>query len=770
MRRRVVHRASDRLKLILASVRVFLRRIMPRVAIVALACFILWQLLHKRSWYQESILSTPLGLITFLTVCAASVYYGSKGLRWLKRRLLWRVRWRLVVTYSFVGLTPILLLTTLGALFAVSISVADYPRMVTSHLEEKKREAKRDARNLMSGFERLPANADDKRVQSWLDEQTTLLQASLPGARVALWRGSSEAAESLGQSDRASFMSDPGDESTHGTGTDNTNVGEALPAWLKERDEWSGVAFVGSNTDEERAQLSQASLRSLVRTNTNGRPAALLLVVPMSRAFVQQLRENAGVELHPLFVGHSTVTINAGTGVGKERQSVEIEPRTQGDVNAKAKPVGGKPKITLSQDQFGEPISPPYSPIFLSSTEWATGKTDDHLAFMFKWSWSDTTKQLLAGSDIAQVLRYALIIIAGFFLILELLALISAGWMTRAITGTVHKLYRATEFIKRGDFSHRVRMHSHDQLGELAEAFNEMSANIESLLQERVERERLQREVEIAAEVQAQLFPRRVPNLKTAEISAECRAARGVAGDYYDYVEITPGLVLVALGDVSGKGVSAALVMSNLQAALRAQVGIVAERFSIAERAVAVSAGSGTGGVGSSKMLAHIVADADVDGTISRIARNINEQLCESTDANRFATLFLAIYEDRTRTLRYTNAGHNAPILVRADGKVERLEAGGMMTGAFDWAEYEEASVTLQRNDTLLSFSDGISEADNATGEEYGEDRLVQFAARHRDLPAEELRRTIFDEIDAWSGTQERGDDQTLVIVKSSWQ
>ena len=146
------------------------------------------------------------------------------------------------------------------------------------------------------------------------------------------------------------------------------------------------------------------------------------------------------------------------------------------------------------------------------------------------------------------------------------------------MTGTVHKLHLATQFIKRGDFSHRIRTRSHDQLGELAVAFNDMSANIEVLLEERVERERLEREVEIAAEVQAQLFPRSLPALTTAEVTGECRAARGVAGDYYDYVEVEPGLVAFALGDVSGKGISAALVMSNLQASLRAQVTIISER------------------------------------------------------------------------------------------------------------------------------------------------------------------------------------------------
>src|ERR671938_575415 len=143
-------------------------------------------------------------------------------------------------------------------------------------------------------------------------------------------------------------------------------------------------------------------------------------------------------------------------------------------------------------------------------------------------------------------LSWVIAVFVGIFLTLELFALFAAGWMTRAVTGTVHKLYRATEYIKRGDFSHRVHVRSQDQLGELAHAYNDMAADIEALLHERVERERLEREIEIAAEVQAQLFPRAVPALANAAVTAECRAARGVAGDYYDYVEIAPGVVVLA--------------------------------------------------------------------------------------------------------------------------------------------------------------------------------------------------------------------------------
>jgi sigma-B regulation protein RsbU (phosphoserine phosphatase) len=263
--------------------------------------------------------------------------------------------------------------------------------------------------------------------------------------------------------------------------------------------------------------------------------------------------------------------------------------------------------------------------------------------------------------------------------------------------------------------------------------------------------------------VQSRLFPSRVPDLLTLEAAAECRAARGVAGDYYDYVQIAPGLVAFALGDVSGKGMSASLVMSNLQATLRAQAAITSERLSIAERAVAASAATPAG---TDKMLARVVADADIDGAVSRKVTNINAQLCQSTDANRFVTLFLTLYEDRTHTLRYTNAGHNAPILIRTDGRIERLTTGGMMVGAFDWASYEEGKTQLEAGDLLVIYSDGITEAERAPGEEYGEERLVDLIAKHSHLSAHEIREVIFNDVDAWSSQQERGDDQTLVIMK----
>lgn len=757
--RRVLSRARD-----------WLRRMMPRVAVAAGVLLAARMLLSSTFIFGDNWLG---GLLEFVSTCLILItllYYGLKTLRWMKRRLLWRVRRRLVITYLFVGLTPIILLALFGVVASFGTSGEAMARIVTAQMNATSEETASTASTLAEAFSQLPANASDQEVQSWLDERALILRGSLPGARLALWRGvAAEDAHALGRNP-AQFVAETEDEMTRGLGPDKTPVGAALPEWLRGQTAWHNLVYIAP--EEGQPNLATPSFRAFVRgASARQRPFALLLVVPVTRSLVERYRETTGIYVRPFF-GAATL-VREGNSMTFDTSGRRRRQRTEnaGNLNINA-PVSEQEaerqaREMLSRDLLGEPLPKNITPyvVISSATDWATGKVERKLSFLFDWSWEIAGKQFLGGrSDTGDLWWRILKIVSIIFLVLEVLALLAAAWMTRAVTSSVHKLYRATEYIKRGDFSYRVRVRSHDQLGELAGSFNDMAANIESLLKERVEHERLEREVELAHEVQSRLFPSRVPDLLTLEAAAECRAARGVAGDYYDYVEVAPGLVAFALGDVSGKGMSASLVMSNLQAALRAQAAITSERLSIAERAVAASASAAPG---SDKTLARVVADAEIDGAVARKVTNINTQLCQSTDANRFATLFLTLYEDRTHTLRYTNAGHNAPILARADGTVERLTTGGMMVGAFDWAAYEEGRTALEAGDVLVIYSDGITEAEREPGEEYGEERLIELVTKHRHLSAHEIREAIFADVDAWSGQKERGDDQTLVIMKS---
>jgi sigma-B regulation protein RsbU (phosphoserine phosphatase) len=721
----------------ISLLRTLLQRWMPRVAVAAAVLFVVRALVRDTALYRASVFGNLFGFVTFLLGTLTVCYYGFKGLRWLKRKLLWRVRRRLIITYLFVGLTPILLLGGLGFLFGYGMALNWMAGSVMTETRSIEQQTLAAARAYATALAALPPETDARALQTWLDERSLPLQATLPGARVAVWRGD---ANMQPFDNTAQAVSEPHDEQTRPLSPEAAPFGAPLPNWLRNAHEWSGLTYAPAADVND--PYSAASLRAVARQETGGRAVTVLVSVPVSRALVERLRETTSLHVRPTFLISLVNAENVGEGLaGEKRRRVQA-------------------------DQLGEPLNTGFSIVVMPMTNWQTGVQSSRLAFMFPNSPAGIRQQVLERGHLGQTLRLDVIltVFITIFLVLELLALFAAGWMTRAVTGTVHRLYRATEFIKRGDFSHRVQVRAQDQLGELAGAYNDMAANIEVLLRERVEHERLEREIEIAAEVQAQLFPRAVPALTTAEITAECRAARGVAGDYYDYIEIAPGLVALALGDVSGKGISASLVMSNLQASLRAQATILAERLRAAERAAAAVVGA-TG-------TADVEPPCGVTGVdracaVAEIAANINTQLCQSTDSNRFVTLFLAIYNDQTRALRYTNAGHNAPFLIRADGSHERLAAGGTVVGAFDFARYEEAAATLAPGDLLLIFSDGLSEAQNTTGEEYGEDRLLQLARQHRDHSADELRRAIFDEIEIWSGGQERGDDQTVVIVKA---
>lgn len=774
-----LHGASERAADAFARAREWTRRVMPRVAVGAGVLYVLRLLLRDTNVYK----STPLGLIgplTFLAVCTVIVYYGLKVLVRLKRKLLWRVRRRLIITYLFVGLTPVVLLLLLGAFAATVGSSQAMVRVVTVQLEATERQTLESARTTAEGLLALPPNSNERAAQTWLDERAALLQTTLPGARLSAWRITDADTTRLSEGSAAHLASASVNDETRGVGQDSGDARESLPAWLAGVSEWSGFAYIPPPAEAESA-FGTPYVRALARRNWNGRAVAVLVTVPVSRALVTRLRETTGVTVRPFFIG--TNGAQARAGGGSLRYQVKDDDENEPARAARAQQQRQPDKLVdFTRDQFGEEIpklstwNVPF-PVFMPATDWTTGAQTPLWSFVVDWSWSEGGKQFWSNVGLGPFWWQLLYSVAVVFLVLEILALLSAAWMTRAVTGTVHKLYRATESVERGDFSHRIRTRSRDQLGELAVAFNDMSSNIETLLAERVEHERLKREIEIAHEVQAQLFPRSTPALSTAEITGECRAALGVAGDYYDFIEVASGLVAFTLGDVSGKGLSASLVMSNLQAALRAQAATVEERMRLAgevDAAAALTGGKTAAAAASTssdggQTLDTALATRDGEGAreVARMTASINEQLCRATDSNRFATLFLALYDDRTRTLRYTNAGHNAPVLVRADGSVERLTTGGMVVGAFPSVAFEEGHTTLNAGDMLVLFSDGVTEAQNSTGEEYGEARLSTLVVARRDETANNLRREIFEEIDRWSGDAERGDDQTLVILKS---
>jgi sigma-B regulation protein RsbU (phosphoserine phosphatase) len=249
---------------------------------------------------------------------------------------------------------------------------------------------------------------------------------------------------------------------------------------------------------------------------------------------------------------------------------------------------------------------------------------------------------------------------------------------------------------------------------------------------EAAQRERLNRELEIAREVQEDLFPQRLPVVAGLEYQGQCRPAREVGGDYYDFLELPDGRFGIAIGDVSGKGVGAALMMASLEASLRALASVVNDPAELMER--------------------------------------VSSLVYQASSPNRYATLFYGQYDAASRRLSYVNAGHNPPVVLRSCGgsfQVFRLETGGPVIGLLRHS-YEQAVFSHEDGDLLVLFTDGVSESMNTQFEEWGEERLIEFAKTCYGLPASEGLRRILSAAQGFAAGASQHDDMTLVVLRIS--
>ena len=320
------------------------------------------------------------------------------------------------------------------------------------------------------------------------------------------------------------------------------------------------------------------------------------------------------------------------------------------------------------------------------------------------------------------------------FLVQGLASLVYGIRLSRTITGAVHELYQGTAHVKEGDFGYRIPVKGDDQLAELTNSFNTMTENLGRLLVVAKEKERLQSELEIAREVQAQLFPKAAPSNRTLKLAAACSPARSVSGDYYDYLAISEGAVAFAIGDVAGKGISAALLMASIQSAMRTQL-------------------TATNGARSDHF------------STSSLVSTLNRQLYASTSPEKYATFYFALYDETQQSLTYTNAGHLPPFLMRR-GKFERLEPNGMVVGAFPMAKYGEETVRLEPGDILVAYTDGIVEPENTYGEMFGEERFQDLLAKYAHADSPEIMAHVMEAVVQWTGSSELQDDMTMLVAR----
>jgi sigma-B regulation protein RsbU (phosphoserine phosphatase) len=297
---------------------------------------------------------------------------------------------------------------------------------------------------------------------------------------------------------------------------------------------------------------------------------------------------------------------------------------------------------------------------------------------------------------------------------------------------------------------------SNDQLSTLANSFNSMTTSIEKLVQEQKEKQRLEGELAIAQEVQAQLFPRHISQLASLEVHGFCRPARTVSGDYYDFLTVDSDKLLLAVGDISGKGISAALLMATIHSAVRAYC---LEGTPILREPMAVGARGDAG-----MRLASGSHGSEVSP--ATLLSLLNHQLYQSTPPEKYATLFLGTYDERSRELTYSNGGHLPPIVLSEDGTARKLDCGGTVVGLFEQVRYEEGSSQLRRGEIFLAYSDGVTEPENDFGE-FGEQRLIELVRENRDLPLARITEIVTAAVDDWIGDHEQPDDVTLVLARA---
>jgi len=383
-------------------------------------------------------------------------------------------------------------------------------------------------------------------------------------------------------------------------------------------------------------------------------------------------------------------------------------------------------------DNFVPGISRPAA-VVLSVRDWETGVMEDWVAYSVQPSYSSTFEDVARlGSQTA---NWVWLLAA---LSLTVLLLDTAGvWMSirfgSEITATVDDLSSASRQIAGGNFGWRTPVRSKGQLGDLICNFNEMAIALEQFQKDEAARLRLESELQVAQRVQQYLYPRVAPVLRGATISGRTLAARTIAGDLYDFFDLGGERIGILCADVSGKGVPAALMMANLQAIARAHLG---DRID-----------------GPTGPPAHFV-------------EILNQQLAGRFGNSRYASLLWAEYNTDTGILTYVNAGHPAPILTRSTGEIERLDSGGVPIGMFANARYTGKTVQMQPGTRLVIFTDGVTDAQNAAEEEFGDERLVEYCRTiAAEIDADSVADRVMQAVAQWAGGSEQFDDTTVVVL-----
>ncbi|HEY8714136.1 MAG TPA: SpoIIE family protein phosphatase [Candidatus Acidoferrum sp.] len=619
------------------------------------------------------------GIFSFLKFLAvmAVVHLLFRFIGWWRSRLLWSLRNRLIVAYLFIALVPILLILTLTVLAGRIL----YSQLGAYLLYEDMR-----ARiNTIADMSEHIAAAHNAPLKGMGEEESEQILAAQSHA-------------------------------VHDRELPGLNITFSGDATLLRRVAPGADSFAGLLQEEDK--LSLTSVR-LIRGQKSNR--VVTLQVPVKPEFLAAIAPDLGaiqLTLMQKFTGGAAQTVIYESAGGQYIAAGRIAARSR----------------ALQREGFW--IDPAISVVSRLNSVYVpkSGEVEQNHPVLAVTNARPSRLNARIFNSLGELRdSYLLlfIIVGSVFFLIELAALITGVTMTRRITTAITDLYQATQYVQSGDLTHRVRIDRRDQLGVLGESFNLMTGSIGGLIEEQKQRQRLENEISIAREVQNQLFPKRLPSVPGVEVEAICKAARSVSGDYYDFIQLSPTHIAVAIADISGKGISAALLMASLQAALRSQL---------------LMGGSET---------------LDTGELVSRL----NKHLVRNTADDRFATFFIAVYDSATRTMRYTNAGHLPSFLLSRDHAVH-LDKGGMVLGIYEDCEYEENSVNVPADALLIGYSDGLVEPENVYGEEFGVRRLQEGAVRVQNSSPSAVALSLMTSVEEWAGSAEQADDMTVIVAR----
>jgi len=616
-----------------------------------------------------------------IALAIALVFFFWRLFVQVKRRLLWRVRRRLILSYIFIGVIPSLLIL-IFFLFAGSLvfmNVSAY--LFRDGYEKVIEDARLSAQAAATEITRTPA-----RVGETIERVHRIRSGAYPDVSIA-------------------YLAPDGTAALAGPWK-ALPVPDSVPPWLAARDAFQGAVGVPVKESPGEEDLV---VRSLVKVGPGGSAGAVIVDIPLDGQVLHQVYLNTGVRLDNVF---DSTDKSAATG----------------------RPAQGGRSAAFFENSLAQ----------VDVVDWKTGaEHQDTLVLSYRlrdlYNHLSSAQAIVVrgGMRLSDALMTFLIVVGVLFLIIEAAALTMGLALARSITSSVHELFMGTERVRQGDFTHRINIASKDQLGDLADSFNQMTGSIENLLQTAAEKKRLEEELRIARQIQMSLLPRGPLDFPGLSITALCVPAREVGGDYYDFFPLGPRRLGVLIADVSGKGTSAALYMAELK-------GLVLSLSQIYQ-------------------------------SPRQLLIEVNRIISDNLDTRSFITMTYAVIDLDACTMTFARAGHT-PVVFLKDGDARGAQSlipngivvGLRIPGAHEkFVELlEEQRIDLGRGDVIALYTDGITEAMDVRSDLFGDARLSRLVAEHGHLDAADLRERILREIEAFVGNADQHDDMTMILMK----